>query len=121
MPDVGAQGGEEGVGPRDPLLWIEPGRGRRMEVRRQGQALPLTAKELALLELMMSAPGRMFSRERILSNVWGVDSDPLTNVVDVYIRRLRGKLDEPGQPSWITTVRGMGYRLDPPEPAAPRP
>lgn len=86
----------------------------RMEVRRAGAALPLTAKELALLELLMSAPGRMFSRERILSNVWGVDSDPLTNVVDVYIRRLRGKLDEPGQPSWITTVRGMGYRLDPP-------
>lgn len=87
----------------------------RMEVRRQGQVLPMTAKELALLELLMSAPGRMFSRERILSNVWGVDSDPLTNVVDVYIRRLRTKLDEPGAPSWITTVRGMGYRLDPPD------
>lgn len=86
----------------------------RMEVRRSGTALPLTAKELALLELLMSAPGRMFSRERILSNVWGVDSDPLTNVVDVYIRRLRGKLDEPDRPSWISTVRGMGYRLDPP-------
>jgi DNA-binding response OmpR family regulator len=92
----------------------------RMEVRRQGQALPLTAKELALLELLMSAPGRMFSRERILSNVWGVDSDPLTNVVDVYIRRLRTKLDDPGAASRITTVRGMGYRLDPPEPNAPR-
>jgi DNA-binding response OmpR family regulator len=91
----------------------------RMEVRRRGDALPLTAKELALLELLMSAPGRMFSRERILSNVWGVDSDPLTNVVDVYIRRLRSKLDEPGHPSWITTVRGMGYRLDPPGTAGP--
>lgn len=86
----------------------------RMEVRRGGEPLALTAKELALLELLMSAPGRMFSRERILSNVWGVDTDPLTNVVDVYIRRLRTKLDVPGQPSWITTVRGMGYRLDPP-------
>ncbi len=86
----------------------------RMEVRRQGRVLAMTAKELALLELLMSAPGRMFSRERILSNVWGVDSDPLTNVVDVYVRRLRTKLDEAGQPSWITTVRGMGYRLDPP-------
>lgn len=91
----------------------------RMEVRRSGTALPLTAKELALLELLMSAPGRMFSRERILSNVWGVDSDPLTNVVDVYIRRLRGKLDEPDRPSWISTVRGMGYRLDPPGGAPP--
>lgn len=91
----------------------------RMEVRRAGTPLSLTAKELALLELLMSAPGRMFSRERILSNVWGVDSDPLTNVVDVYIRRLRGKLDEPDRPSWISTVRGMGYRLDPPGDAPP--
>ena len=85
----------------------------RMEVRRAGQVLALTAKELALLELLMSAPGRMFSRERILSNVWGVDADPLTNVVDVYIRRLRAKLDDPGRPSRITTVRGLGYRLEP--------
>ncbi len=86
----------------------------RMEVRRAGAAMPLTARELALLELLMSAPGRLFSRERILSNVWGLDADPLTNVVDVYVRRLRSKLDEPGMPSWITTVRGLGYRLDPP-------
>jgi DNA-binding response OmpR family regulator len=86
----------------------------RMEVKRGDIGLSLTARELALLELLMSAPGRMFSRERILSNVWGLDADPLTNVVDVYIRRLRAKLDEPGQSSWITTVRGLGYRLDPP-------
>ena len=86
----------------------------RMEVRRAGEPLSLTAKELALLELLMSAPGRLFSRERILSNVWGVDTDPLTNVVDVYVRRLRSKLDLPGQPSRITTVRGLGYRLDSP-------
>lgn len=87
----------------------------RMEVRRGGEPLSLTAKELAMLELLMSAPGRLFSRERILSNVWGVDSDPLTNVVDVYVRRLRSKLDQPGQPSRITTVRGLGYRLDAPQ------
>lgn len=87
---------------------------RRMEVRRDGVQLALTAKELALLELLMDAPGRLFSRERILSNVWGIDSDPLTNVVDVYIRRLRSKLDVPGQASRITTVRGLGYRFDPP-------
>lgn len=86
----------------------------RMEVRRAGEPLSLTAKELALLELLMSAPGRLFSRERVLSNVWGVDTDPLTNVVDVYVRRLRSKLDLPGQPSRITTVRGLGYRLDSP-------
>jgi DNA-binding response OmpR family regulator len=109
---------------RRPPQWVEPAAELdvgdlvfdriRMEVRRSGQALALTAKELALLELLMSAPGRLFSRERILSNVWGVDSDPLTNVVDVYIRRLRSKLDEPGGASRITTVRGLGYRLDPP-------
>lgn len=86
----------------------------RMEVRRGEEVLSLTARELALLELLMSAPGRVYSRERILSNVWGLDADPLTNVVDVYIRRLRSKLDQPGQASWITTVRGLGYRLEPP-------
>jgi DNA-binding response OmpR family regulator len=91
----------------------------RMEVRREGEVVSLTARELALLELLMSAPGRVFSRERILSNVWGLDSDPLTNVVDVYMRRLRGKLDSPQQSSWITTVRGLGYRLEPPAPAEP--
>jgi DNA-binding response OmpR family regulator len=110
---------------RRPPQWIEPATELcvgdlvfdrvRMEVSRSGQVLPLTAKELALLELLMSAPGRLFSRERILSNVWGVDSDPLTNVVDVYIRRLRSKLDEVGRPSRITTVRGLGYRLDSPK------
>lgn len=86
----------------------------RMEVRRGGEQLSLTAKELAMLELLMSAPGRLFSRERILSNVWGIDADPLTNVVDVYVRRLRSKLDQPDQPSRITTVRGLGYRLEAP-------
>jgi len=84
----------------------------RMEISRNGQVLSMTARELALMELLMSAPGRMFSRERILSNVWGIDEDPLTNVVDVYIRRLRGKIDEPDAQSMICTVRGLGYRLD---------
>ncbi len=73
--------------------------------------IELTAKELALLELLMSAPGRVFSRERILANVWGVDEDPLTNIVDVYIRRLRAKVDEGFDVPLIATVRGMGYRM----------
>ncbi|MDT7836643.1 response regulator transcription factor [Aquabacterium sp. OR-4] len=84
----------------------------RMQASRGGRPLPLTAKELALLELMMSAPGRLFSRERILANVWGASEDPLTNVVDVYIRRLRSKIDEDGVPPLIHTVRGLGYRLE---------
>jgi two-component system OmpR family response regulator len=71
----------------------------------------LTAKELAILELLMSNPGKLFSRERILSNVWGLNMDPLTNVVDVYIGKLRKKIDLDDSESLIETVRGLGYRL----------
>lgn len=84
----------------------------KMQVTRAGQAIVLTAKELAFLELLMSAPGRVYSRERILSNVWGTNEDPLTNVVDVYVRRLRSKIDEGHPVALIKTVRGLGYRLD---------
>ena len=83
-----------------------------MGVTRNGEPVPLTAKEMAFLELLMSAPGRMFSRERILSNVWGVNEDPLTNVVDVYVKRLRIKIDEGRATPMLKTVRGFGYRLD---------
>ena len=88
----------------------------RMQASRGGRLLQLTAKELALLELLMSAPGRLFSRERILANVWGTSEDPLTNVVDVYIRRLRARIDADGLPALIHTVRGLGYRLEAPNP-----
>ena len=71
----------------------------------------MTAKELALIELLMSKPGTLFSRERILSNVWGLNMDPLTNVVDVYIGKLRKKIDLDSDNSIIETVRGLGYRL----------
>jgi len=83
-----------------------------MQVTRAGKRIPLTAKELALLELLMSAPGRLFSRERILANVWGNSEDPLTNVVDVYIRRLRSKIDDGHGVPLIQTMRGLGYRLE---------
>lgn len=73
--------------------------------------LTLTDKELAILELLMSKPGELFSRERILSNVWGMDTDPLTNVVDVYIAKLRKKIDCNPKAPHIETVRGRGYRL----------
>jgi len=72
----------------------------------------LTAKELAIIELLMSNPGTLFSRERILNNVWGLNMDPLTNVVDVYIGKLRKKIDSGSDGSMIETVRGMGYRLN---------
>lgn len=83
-----------------------------MRVFRADNEITLTAKELALLELMMRAPGRLFSRERILSNVWGLSEDPLTNIVDVYIRRLRNKIDLEGSQPLIHTQRGLGYRLE---------
>lgn len=85
---------------------------RTMKVSRAGRAISLTARELALLELLMSTPGRLFSRERILANVWGANEDPLTNVVDVYIGRLRAKIDDGQTRSLIHTQRGLGYRLE---------
>jgi DNA-binding response OmpR family regulator len=84
----------------------------RMQATRAGKPVALTAKELAFLELMMSAPGRVYSRERILANVWGTNEDPLTNVVDVYVRRLRTKIDDGHALALLKTVRGLGYRLD---------
>lgn len=84
-----------------------------MVVSRAGRRIELTGKEMAVLEMLMAAPGRVISRERILSHVWGMAEDPLTNIVDVYIRRLRRKLDEEtGGAPMIATVRGHGYRLD---------
>jgi two-component system OmpR family response regulator len=77
----------------------------------EDREINMTAKELALIELLMSKPGTLFSRERILSNVWGLNMDPLTNVVDVYIGKLRKKIDLDSDKSMIETVRGMGYRL----------
>jgi DNA-binding response OmpR family regulator len=74
--------------------------------------IALTAKELSILELLMSNPNKLFSRERILNNIWGANSDPLTNVVDVYIGRIRKKLGK-DESSFIETVRGLGYRIDP--------
>ena len=85
---------------------------RSMQVTVAGKAIELTAKELAVLELLLSSPGRLFSRERILSNVWGMDMDPMTNVVDVYVGKLRRKIDAGRENSLIETVRGLGYRLN---------
>jgi two-component system OmpR family response regulator len=86
-----------------------------------GEDVHMTAKELAILDLLMSNPGKLFSRERILSNVWGLNMDPLTNVVDVYIGRLRKKIDDGEGDSLIETVRGLGYRLNLPPGTRQRP
>ncbi|EKO3925211.1 response regulator transcription factor [Vibrio metschnikovii] len=82
-----------------------------MQVTRDNQPIELTAKELSILELLMNKPGHIFSRERILANVWGMHKDPLTNVVDVYMRRLRKKIDDPFTAPLLKTKRGMGYYL----------
>jgi DNA-binding response OmpR family regulator len=74
-------------------------------------AVELTAREFSLLGLLMRSPGRVFTRTQILEHVWGYDFDPQTNVVDVYVRRLRSKVDlDPAHPL-IETVRGVGYRM----------
>ncbi len=83
-----------------------------LQIHRDGRLISLTAKELALLELLMSAPGKVFSRSSILENVWGYSSDPLTNVVDVHISRLRSKIDGDSQTPLIKTIRGFGYKLE---------
>ena len=83
-----------------------------LQVRRGKRRVELTAKELALLEFLMSAPGRVMSRERILDSVWGYSTDPLTNVVDVYIRRLRAKIDDGEPVPLIKTVRRYGYKIE---------
>lgn len=82
-----------------------------LEVRRKEKLISLTPKELAILELLISSPKKVFSRERILSNVWDSTEDPMTNIVDVYIKKLRSKIDEGFGESYIKTFRGIGYSL----------
>lgn len=82
-----------------------------LEVRRKDKQISLTPKELAILELLISSPKKVFSRERILSNVWDSTEDPMTNIVDVYIKKLRSKIDEGFSESYIKTFRGIGYSL----------
>jgi DNA-binding response OmpR family regulator len=81
------------------------------EVRRGDRLIELTPREFALLECLMRAPGKVFSRPLILEKVWGCSKHPLTNVVDVYIRQLRNKVDRDAPVALIQTVRGFGYKL----------
>lgn len=84
----------------------------KRKVTRGGERLPLTNKEFALLHLLLSREGEVLSRTLIASHVWQMNFDSDTNVVDVAIRRLRAKVDDPYPIKLIHTVRGMGYRLD---------
>ena len=83
-----------------------------LRVTVDNEEVHMTSKELAILELLMSNPGRLFSRERILNTVWGLNVDPMSNVVDVYIGRLRKLIDRDGDESLIETLRGRGFRLN---------
>jgi two-component system copper resistance phosphate regulon response regulator CusR len=81
------------------------------QVRRAGRRIDLTPKEYALLEYLASSPGRVFSRTMIIEHVWDQSFEGLTNIVDVYVRHLRSKVDDPFPVKLIRTVRGVGYGL----------
>jgi DNA-binding response OmpR family regulator len=85
------------------------------EVIRSGQQIEMTPKEFSLLAFLMRAPGRVLTRTQILEQVWGYHFDPGTNLVDVYIRRLRSKIDFEGEIPLIETLRGVGYRMQDPD------
>ena len=84
-------------------------------VERAGQTVDLTAKEYSLLEYFMRHPNHLISREMVESNLWGYDQVIYSNVIDVYIRRLRRKIDDPHEIKLFETIRGAGYRLRLPE------
>jgi DNA-binding response OmpR family regulator len=81
------------------------------QVRRGGRKIELTAKEYALLEYLATNPGRVFSRTMIIEHVWDQSFEGLTNIVDVYVRHLRSKVDDNFTTKLIRTVRGVGYSL----------
>ncbi|MDD2810532.1 heavy metal response regulator transcription factor [Rhodoferax sp.] len=86
----------------------------RRRVSRAGQRIDLTAKEFALLELLLRRQGEVLPRSLIASQVWDMNFDSDTNVIEVAMRRLRAKVDDAFEPKLIRTVRGMGYVLEPP-------
>src|SRR5579871_5626666 len=81
-------------------------------VKRAGKTIELTPKEYGLLEYLASNPGRVFSRTMIIEHVWDQSFEGLTNIVDVYVRHLRSKVDDPFPTKLIRTVRGVGYGLE---------
>ena len=88
----------------------------RRRVTRAGRRIDLTAKEFGLLELLMRRQGEVLPRSLIASQVWDMNFDSDTNVIEVAMRRLRAKIDEGFSTRLIQTVRGMGYVLEAPEP-----
>jgi two-component system, OmpR family, copper resistance phosphate regulon response regulator CusR len=88
----------------------------RRKVTRAGENIELAPKEFSILEYLMRNRGRPLSRTMIVEHVWDMDYDGLTNIVDVYIRHLRSKIDDKWPQKMIQTVRGIGYLLEAPEP-----
>jgi DNA-binding response OmpR family regulator len=83
------------------------------KVTRDGADVQLLPKEFALLEFFMRYPGQVFSAEALLDRVWSSESEASPETIRTYIKRLRQKLDTPGQPSMLVTVHGVGYKLEP--------
>ncbi|MGW8225196.1 MAG: response regulator transcription factor [Anaerolineales bacterium] len=86
-------------------------------VQRGDDPIKLTPREFAILEYLMRSPNRILTREMVEAHVWNFDFVSGSNVVDVYIRRLRRKIDDPYQVKFLETVRGVGYRLVSPDKA----
>jgi len=80
-------------------------------VERNGRRIDLTPREFAILEFMMRNPGRPVSRATLMEEVWNMPSDPSTNIVDVYMKYVRDKVDLPGEQKLTHTIRGIGYEL----------
>src|SRR4249919_209471 len=93
----------------------------RRKVLRGAEAIDLAPKEFGILEYMMRNRGRPLSRTMIVEHVWDMDYDGLTNIVDVYIRHLRSKIDDRYPEKLIHTIRGIGYMIEAPEKAAEKP
>ncbi|HYI97398.1 MAG TPA: response regulator transcription factor [Bryobacteraceae bacterium] len=93
----------------------------RRRVTRNGEAIELAPKEFSILEYLMRNRGRPLSRTMIVEHVWDMDYDGLTNIVDVYIRHLRSKIDDKWPTKLLHTVRGIGYMLDAPDSGAQSP
>ena len=93
----------------------------RRKVLRGAEAIDLAPKEFGILEYMMRNRGRPLSRTMIVEHVWDMDYDGLTNIVDVYIRHLRSKIDDRFPQKLIQTVRGIGYMIEVPEKPAEQP
>lgn len=113
LENLGGRGGMPGIRDERTVLRVADLTFDRdaLIVMRGEREIGLTSLEYALLEFLMAESGKVVSRTRILQNVWGSSTDPLTNIVDVYVRRLRSKIDDGEERKLIGTVRGRGYRL----------